>query len=65
MPIGYTFQQWRFEDFMDINGDITTQPFINRGPDVTAGWTISVNASIYDNNDWCAIPYDDYDFQND
>jgi hypothetical protein len=49
---------------MDINGDITTQPFINRGPDVTAGWTINVSASIYDYNDWCSIPYDNYDFEN-
>ena len=62
--IRITFQQWRFEDFMDINGDITTQPFINRGPDVTAGWTINVSASIYDYNNWCDIPYDDYDFEN-
>jgi hypothetical protein len=50
---------------MDINGDITTQPFINRGQDMTAGWTISVNASIYDENAWCDIPFDNYDFQND
>ena len=62
--IRITFQQWRFEEFMDINGDIATQPFINRGPDVTAGWTISASLSIYDYNDWCSIPYDDYDFEN-
>jgi hypothetical protein len=62
--IRITFQQWRFEEFMDINGDITTQPFINRGPDVTAGWTINVSAAIYDDNNWCDIPYDDYDFEN-
>jgi hypothetical protein len=62
--IRITFKQWRFEEFMDINGDIATQPFINRGPDVTAGWTMSVNVSIYDYNDWCSIPYDDYDFEN-
>jgi len=62
--IRITFKQWRFEEFMDINGDITTQPFINRGPDVTAGWTINVSASIYDYNDWCSIPFDDYDFEN-
>ena len=62
--IRITFKQWRFEEFMDINGDIATQPFINRGPDVTAGWTMSVNVSIYDYNDWCSIPYDNYDFEN-
>jgi hypothetical protein len=62
--IRITFQQWRFEEFMDIVGDIQTQPFINRGPDVTAGWTMNASLSIYDYNDWCSIPYDDYDFEN-
>jgi hypothetical protein len=67
--IRVTFQQWRFEDFMDIDGVdidgvITTDPFINRGPDVTAGWTMNVNATIFDGNNWCGIPYDNYDFQN-
>ena len=49
---------------MDIDGVITTDPFINRGPDVTAGWTMNVNATIFDGNNWCGIPYDNYDFQN-
>jgi hypothetical protein len=62
--IRVTFQQWRFEEFMDIVGDIQTQPFINRGPDVTAGWTMAATVAIYDYNDWCSIPYDDYDFEN-
>ena len=62
--IRVTFNQWRFEDFMDIEGAITTDPFINRGPDVTAGWTMTVNANIYDENNWCGIPYDNYDFEN-
>jgi hypothetical protein len=62
--IRVTFQQWRFEEFLDIVGDIQTQPFINRGPDVTAGWTMAATVAIYDYNDWCSIPYDDYDFEN-
>jgi len=62
--IRITFQQWRFEEFLDIVGDIQTQPFINRGPDVTAGWTMAATVAIYDYNDWCSIPYDDYDFEN-
>ena len=62
--IRITFQQWRFEEFLDIIGDIQTQPFINRGPDVTAGWTMAATVAIYDYNDWCSIPYDDYDFEN-
>jgi len=49
---------------MDIEGAITTDPFINRGPDVTAGWTMNVNATIFDDGNWCGIPYDNYDFQN-
>ncbi len=32
--------------------------------DVTAGWTMNASLSIYDYNDWCSIPYDDYDFEN-
>jgi hypothetical protein len=59
-----TFQQDRWTEFMDVNGDIQTQPFINRGPDVTAGWTMVVNASIFDDGNWCAIPYDQSDFEN-
>jgi hypothetical protein len=62
--IRITLQQWRFEEFLDIVGDIQTQPFINRGPDVTAGWTMAATVAIYDYNDWCSIPYDDYDFEN-
>ena len=62
--IRITLKQWRFSEFLDINGDISTTPFINRGPDVTAGWTMNLNVTIYDNDNWCAIPYDDYDFGN-
>ncbi len=59
-----TFKQWRFEDFMDINGSIATTPFINRSQDLTAGWTITIDCTIYDDENWCAIPYDNYDFGN-
>ena len=59
------FRQWRFKDFMDIDGDISTNPFINRGHDVTAGWTMTATANIYSDDNWCAIPMDNYDFKND
>ena len=62
--IRITFQQERWTNFMDVNGDIQTQPFINRGPDVTAGWTMTANVNIFDDGNWCGIPYDDYDFEN-
>jgi len=62
--IHVTFKQWRFQEILDINGTLSTQPFINRSQDVTAGWTMTMSVNIYDNENWCAIPYDDYDFEN-
>lgn len=62
--IHVTFKQWRFQDILDINGTLSTQPFINRSHDVTAGWTMTMSVNIYDDENWCAIPYDDYDFEN-
>ena len=59
------FRQWRFKDFMDIDGDISTNPFINRGHDVTAGWTMTATANIYSDDNWCSIPMNNYDFKND
>lgn len=58
-------KQWRFEDFLDVQGTITTTPFINRSHDVTAGWTMNVAMNVYDNEDWCQIPMDNYSFGND
>ena len=62
--IHVTFKQWRFQEILDINGTLSTQPFINRSHDVTAGWTMTMSVNIYDDENWCAIPYDDYDFEN-
>ena len=62
--IRITLKQYRFEDYLSIDGAISTDPFINRGADMTAGWTMNVTLNIYDNEDWCAIPYDNYDFGN-
>ena len=63
--IRITLNQYRFEDFLDVEGDISTDPFINRGHDLTAGWTMNVNVKVYDNDDFCSIPFDNYDFGND
>lgn len=62
--IRITLKQYRFEDYLSIDGAISTDPFINRGADMTAGWTMNVTLNIYDNENWCAIPYDNYDFGN-
>jgi len=58
-------KQWRFEEFLDVEGSISTSPFINRTQDVTAGWTMNIAMNVYDNEDWCAIPMDNYNFEND
>ena len=60
-----TFKQTRLEQYIDIEGTVSKDPFINRGADVTAGWSMTMNLSIYDNGDWCSIPYTSYDFEND
>jgi len=62
--IRITLKQYRFEDYLSIDGTISTDPFINRGADMSAGWTMNVTLNIYDNEDWCSIPYDNYDFGN-
>jgi hypothetical protein len=59
-----TFKQNRLDQYMDIEGDVSTTPFINRGADVTAGWSMDLSLRVYDDANWCAIPYDNYDFQN-
>ena len=63
--IRITFKQNRFEDYSSIEGSISTDPFINRGHDMTAGWTMNGSLEIYDNEDWCSIPYIEYNFEND
>lgn len=60
-----TFKQNKFEDYLSINGEATTEPFINKGHDITAGWAMTMDLDVYDNEDWCNIPYDTYDFEND
>ena len=59
-----TFKQERFEEFLDIDGDPSTDPFLNKGSDMVAGWSMVLNLKIYDSNDWCAIPSDGFDYGN-
>lgn len=62
--INTTFRQYRWTEFMDVTDDISTEPFINEGQDMVAGWTMTVNCEVYNEQDWCDIPYDNYDFEN-
>lgn len=59
-----TFRQYRWTEFVDITDDITIEPFINEGQDMVAGWTMLVNFDVYNELNWCDIPYDGYDFEN-
>lgn len=59
-----TFKQTHLEQYIDINGDVSTTPFINRGQDVTAGWSMDMSIRVYSDENQCAIPYDNYDFEN-
>ena len=49
--IRITLKQYRFEDYLSIEGSISTDPFINRGNDMTAGWTMNISLNIYDAED--------------
>ena len=31
---------------------------------MVAGWTMLVNFDVYNELNWCDIPYDNYDFEN-
>jgi hypothetical protein len=60
-----TFKQERFEEYLDIDNEPSTDPFLNKGHDITAGWSMVLNLKIYDSNDWCSIPSDGFDYGND
>lgn len=59
-----TLKQERFADFLDVEPQISTEPFTNRTQDVTAGWAMTITLDVYDAEKWCEIPYTFYDFEN-
>ena len=62
--IKITMQQYRWTEFSDINFTMSTDPFIQRSQDMTAGWSMNVSINIFDDGNWCDLPMDDYDFEN-
>lgn len=62
--IKVTMQQYRWTEFSDINFTIAADPFIQRGQDVTAGWSMNVSLNVFDDGNWCDLPMDGYDFEN-
>lgn len=59
-----TLKQERFADFLDVEPQISTEPFVNRSTDVCAGWAMTLTLDVYDAEKWCEIPYSFYDFEN-
>jgi hypothetical protein len=59
-----TLKQERFADYLDVEPQISTEPFVNRTQDVTAGWAMTISLNVYDAENWCEIPYTFYDFEN-
>lgn len=59
-----TFKQTKLEQYVDIEGDASTTPFINEGSDITAGWAMDLSLRVYSDENWCGIPFDNYDFEN-
>ena len=59
-----TLKQERFADFLDVEPQIITEPFVNRSTDVCAGWAMTLTLDVYDAEKWCEIPYSFYDFEN-
>ena len=62
--IKITMQQYRWTEFSDINFTISTDPFIQRSQDMTAGWSMNVSLNVFDDGNWCDLPMDNYDFEN-
>jgi len=61
--IDITLRQERFED-LTIATSPATEPFVERQADIIAGWTMNLTLNIFDLQDWCAIPFYNYDFEN-
>ena len=61
--IDITLRQERFED-LNLNTQATTEPFVERQADIIAGWSMTLALNVFDLQDWCAIPYYNYDFEN-
>ena len=59
-----TLKQYKYEEYLEIEGDVSTTPFINKGADMTAGWALDLSLKVYDDENWCGIPYDSFDFGN-
>lgn len=62
--IKITMQQYRWTEFSDISFTMSTDPFIQRSQDMTAGWSMNVSLNVFDDGNWCDLPLDNYDFEN-
>jgi hypothetical protein len=56
---------YRWNRFGEIQLTVGTQPFIERGQDVVAGWTLNLSLRVFENENICEIPLTNYDLQAD
>lgn len=59
-----TLKQWKFQDYLDIDGESSDTPFLAETQDLVAGYFHTINLQVYDAEHQCDIPYTGYDFEN-
>lgn len=59
-----TLKQYKFEEYLSIEGTSSDTPFINEEFDLLAGYSHQLTLRIFDEENHCIIPYDSYDFEN-
>jgi len=59
-----TLKQWKFQNYLDIDGQSTDNPFIAETADYVTGYFCTINLQVYDAEHQCDIPYTNYDFEN-
>ena len=58
------FSSYRFEDYTFEDNSITLDPIIEERADLVSGWVMNFSIDSFDSQDYCAIPIEDYDFEN-
>ena len=54
---------YRWNSYGEVQITVATQPFIERGQDFVAGWTLNLSLKVFESENICEIPLVDYDLQ--
>jgi len=54
----------RFEDYINRSAASSISPFIEKGSDIVAGQVVQIDLDVFDDGNFCSIPFDGYDFEN-